>query len=328
MTGKRTEGMRTLTEEVGFTVVDIGARGGAVSDLKAIAPSADYYGFEPDAEECERLNREGALGWKSARFFPVALGGIEGELDINLYAQRGCSSALKVREGVGERFSRGQYYALKEVVRVPATTLDGMVREGRIGPPAFMKIDVQGMETECFAGARQSLGGSLVGIRTEVSFYSVYEGQALWSDVDDMLRPFGFVPMRFLELHEWRRKTMRKWPLLKEGDWPYSRGQMIHADVLYLMEPEYLRDQRIDEPTRMLRLAIAAMCYDQFDHASAACEHPEVRQWVIDRIGLDPMVELRQMSRDRVVGRSIRFTNLLSRIWRRVSSGQKVERGG
>ena len=47
-----------ILKEVGpIGCLDIGARGGVVEDISPLGEAAFVYGFEPDDEECARLNR-------------------------------------------------------------------------------------------------------------------------------------------------------------------------------------------------------------------------------------------------------------------------------
>lgn len=270
----------TLAQKIGLTALDIGARGGVNSDLGELAAATNYVGFEPDAEECKRLNDRGVGGgWKSVKFIPVALAEKEGEFDLNLYSKRGCSSKYTARQDLGKLFARGDFYNLDRVVKVPCQRLDDVLGEVGIEEPAFMKIDVQSMEVEVFNGAPRTLKDSLVGIRTEVSFFPMYEDQPLFAEIDQRLREDGYVPMRWLESHEWRRTTKKKPYSLAEGELPFSRGQLMHADVLYLQQPEQLGSGSPQELRRLVRLGLVAACYQHYDHALAALSLPAVKDF-------------------------------------------------
>lgn len=295
------EPLRRLAHAVGVAALDVGARGGVKQDLLALAEEVDYYAFEPDEEECARLNGAGEQKpWKSVAFIPTAVSGTDGWLDLNLYRQRGCSSALKAEQDLGALFSRGDYYVHDGTVSVPSRRLDTVVTEYSIKHPAFMKIDVQGMEVECFGGAHRILSEDLVGVRTEVSFFPIYRGQPLFAEVDQALRRYGFCPMQWLELHDWRRSTRAKFPRLANGNVPYSRGQMMHGDVLYLLHPECLLDETDAEVRRLVRLGLVACCYDHFDHAYAALARSRVREFCHAVASIDPIQAIETLSEYKV----------------------------
>jgi FkbM family methyltransferase len=286
-----------LAGHIGFTALDVGARGGVNDDLAALAPATHYVGFEPDAEECQRLNRSGISGgWKQVRFLPVALAAAAGEFDLNLYSKRGCSSKYTARQDLGKLFARGDFYKLDRTVRVPCQRLDDVLAAEKIEEPAFMKIDVQSMEVEVFDGAPRTLQEDLAGIRTEVSFFPMYEDQPLFAEVDQRLRKDGFVPMRWLESHEWRRATTKKPWSMADGPLPFSRGQLMHADVLYLLHPEALGHGTPRELRRLVRLGLMAACYQHYDHAHAVFTMPAVREFCMDLWKLDAAAAAERMS--------------------------------
>jgi len=266
--------IRNFFPDLTISALDVGARGGLNSDLCSISPLVDYYGFEPDPDEYKNLVEKDAdeILWRSVKYIPYALYSEERKLTLNLYRQRGCSSVLEADKEKGKQFGRGEYYIQDGRVNLSAKPLDLMIEEYNISNPAYMKIDVQGLEIECFKGARRCLSDNLVAVRTEVSFLPIYKGQPLFAEVDQYLRTFGFVPMRFLEFHEWRRDTKIKYPHFSKKDIPISYGQMIHGDVLYMRSPESYKDNIDIE--NLIRLGLIALCYEHYDQAMAAFSHP------------------------------------------------------
>jgi hypothetical protein len=69
--------------------VDCGARAESENPLVEIFPEGRYIGFEPDEEECRRLN---AAARPNYRFHPVALAGEAGEWPFHVTANPACSS--------------------------------------------------------------------------------------------------------------------------------------------------------------------------------------------------------------------------------------------
>lgn len=310
-----------LAQKVRLSALDIGARRGVGTDLLSLAPAIDFFAFEPDPEECEKMNDHPSVPWKSLTFIPTALGASTGSFDLNLYRQRGCSSRLKARQEVGELFSRGDYYIHDGVVNVPMKKLDDVVQEHNIEYPAFMKIDVQGMECDVFKGGCKTLSDSLVAIRTEVNFFPLYDDLPLFSEVEQALRPYGFIPMRFLEMHEWRRTTKRKLPNLGPMPMPYSQGQMIHGDVLFMLHPEYFSAEDENQIRRLIRLALIAVCYEHFDHAYVIFSRSRIQEYAKDVLNVDPLKILSQCSYE--LSRQTRWFARLSLIDRYVSKLKK-----
>jgi FkbM family methyltransferase len=315
-----------IARYVGLVAIDVGARGGPKHDLDAIAPAVDFYCFEPDEEECTRLNQQGRRGpWKSVTYLPTALAAEQRQFELNLYRKRGCSSGLRARQEVGEIFCRGDYYIHDGVVSMEARRFDDVAAEFLIEKPAFMKIDVQGMEVEVFRGAAEALKNDLVGIRTEVSFFPLYDEQPLFADVDQCLRSFDFYPMRWIETHEWRRLTRTKYPGLSEQVLPASRGQLMHADVLYLAHPEALPHQSEEHLRRLIRLGLVAICYGHIDHADAAFRRPGVSDYIQEKVGVNCLSVLQDASN--ALARSARLQERVRKLGRFMArlSGMSID---
>lgn len=288
-----------LTGSLIVTALDIGARGGVKSDLALIAPVVDYYLFEPDEEEAGALRGKfDQENWHSVTVIVEALGARDEHIILNLYRQRGCSSKFVADRELAKLYLRDDYYFLDGTIDVPVRPLDALVAEGALPPPDFMKIDVQGMEGEVFDGAACALAETLVGVRTEVSFSPLYKGQPLFSGIDSQLRQYGLVPMRWIETHEWRRCTRAKFPQIARGRYPASRGQMMHADVLYLLHPESLESETEGQVERLARLGLVAASYDHYDHAAAAFARPRVSEYIQDKTSVDPVQMLEALSRE------------------------------
>ncbi|MCP1663165.1 FkbM family methyltransferase [Methanocalculus sp. AMF5] len=288
-----------LASQVHLTALDIGARGGPNNDLIDLAPAIDMNCFEPDEEEYARLLQNPKEPWKTIQYIPSAVSSRDETFSLNLYRQRGCSSKYTADVKTAALFNRDDYYIHDGSVNVAAKSLDQLIIDYQINTPAFLKIDVQGMEMDVFAGGTAALTNSIVGIRAEVSLFPMYHGNPLFSEISNFLSLFNFVPMRWLELHEWRRNTKIKWPKTSQGKMLYSRGQMIHGDILFLLHPENLSDTTDDELKRLIRLALISICYEQYDHAYAVFTRDKVRDYIIECAGFDPIHELEALSKQK-----------------------------
>ena len=284
--------------DIPLIVLDIGARGGMKSDLRLVAPVTECYLFEPDVQAFRELRDEPPqTEWRTLHYVNAALGASAETFSLNLYRKRGCSSRYSADAKLGDLFSRGAYYVHEGTAIVPAHPLDELVASGKVPPPHFVKIDVQGMESDVFYGSQKCLQEHIVGLRVEVSFYGIYRDQPLFPEIDQQLRAFGFVPMHWLEFHEWRRCTRQKFPATIEGPIPASRGQMMHADVLYLLHPESLPNVTEEDKKKLVRLALFSACFNQFDHAVAAFSQPGVAEFVKEKTKLEPIEVLAPLSR-------------------------------
>jgi len=299
------EDLGRVLAEVPMTCLDVGARGGFTTDLLPLAWVVDAYGFEPDAEECERLDRaavEQPGPWRSLRFVPTALSGSGGNRTLYLTRRRGTSSMLKVNPGAGEKFSRGDYYVVEGQVEVPTMPLDEAAAAYRFTDAVYMKIDIEGMELEVFRAAPKLMSG-LLALRVEIGFLLCREGQPGFHDIEAYLREYGFAPMGFAEQHHWRRSTRLKHPKLSRGPIPYSRGQLAHGDMVYFRDPDSMPDDSPEAITRLLQMAFLAMTYEYVDHAAYILGRPAVVAHLASAYdGLDVEAELGTVSRTLLSG--------------------------
>lgn len=129
-------------------VVDVGANLGL--SLFALAPhAARALAVEASPRTAQALARTIALNrLAQVQVAAVALAAAPGELAFRASAHSAGSHLLSP-ETLGE--DEG------EVLRVPVTTLDALVAEHALPRVDFIKIDVEGHETEVLDGARQTL---------------------------------------------------------------------------------------------------------------------------------------------------------------------------
>ena len=289
---------RALAERP-FVALDIGARRGFIADLLPIAAAVDAIGFEPDEGECDRLNRETqrAKGpWRSLRFIAAALAGEAGRRELHLTRHGGTSSMLAAIPGIGARYMRDDYFAVEQTVTVDTLTLDDTLARFGIGNPAYIKVDVEGMEKEIFEGAPRMLDHVLA-VRAEVAFMRTRHDQPLHHEIDALLQDHGLLLYGFVEQHEWRRTTRRKHPLAGERSLPFSRGRLVHGDAIYLRDVETMDQSGEAAIDRMVQLAALALCYDFVDEAAAILRRGPIAE-ALGRDGDFPLEQtLKTMSR-------------------------------
>jgi FkbM family methyltransferase len=305
-------GFARVLSDLSLKSLDIGARGGFLADLLPLARSIDAIGFEPDVEECDRLNaavRSQGSPWRSLVFLPIALGRADESRTLHLYRERGCSSLLEADVDLARQYTREDYFILDGTVPVRTVPLDAAAAHHGFQDAVFMKIDIQGAEHEVFASGSRLLSESLLALRVEVEFEKQYRFQALFSDIDALLRSHGMVPMDFISLSEWRRSTKVKYPELKAGPIPYSRGQLIHGDVLYFKDPARIDGASESAVLTQIKAAFLALVYAQVDHAAFLLGKDPVRKYLEARHAIDVMESLDNVSRH--LGRA----NRNERLW-------------
>lgn len=190
-------------------------------------------GFEPNAQECSRLNEQpifsGSGSSCTTKFLPYALGdGSSGQ--FRLCSAPMTSSMLEPNTPLLRRFIQ-----LEEVCTVVSRTptetkrLDDLLPE-LFGSIDYLKLDVQGYELAVLQGAETALRDVLV-VHTEVEFVELYEKQPLFAEVDQFLRRAGFVFHRFCEI---QGRPMKPLHFLSDPLAPIS--QQLWADAVYVRD--------------------------------------------------------------------------------------------
>ncbi len=302
---------RLLNAVAPLRILDIGARGGPTADLRDLGAAVDVLGFEPDPAEYARLTEHyaqpGATYYGRVQFFPVALGRPDRCRTMYLTSRRGSSTMLKPIVEVAAAFDRPQFMVTEATRTLETVALDAFVQDAGISAIDFMKMDVEGLELEILETARELLSTTLHVLRTEVAYIATREGQPTAAQIDIFLRDFGFEPLDLLELHHWRALSRRhplKWD--RHAKLPFSRGQLIHGDVLYVRSLTRLQQRPVVE---RVRAAFVLLAYGFADYAYLLLSHADVQRECVEPLGLDLLKEMRIASRS--LARRYRWDRLM-----------------
>jgi len=196
-------------------VLDIGANTGQfATGLRKAGYSETMISFEPMfAEHATLLTMSKKdIKWKVAP--RMAIGDIDGSVEINIAANSGSSSILPMldlhKEAAPESIYKG-----KDIVDI--SKLDTVVNQ-LIEPDAkniFLKMDVQGYEWQVLAGAEKMID-KVVGILCECSFSQLYAGEAHWTNLIEKIEAKGF----------------EVWGVLP-GFFDPRTGRLLQADFLF-----------------------------------------------------------------------------------------------
>jgi FkbM family methyltransferase len=171
------------------TVIDVGGYIGAFSfAIRQMLPETQLYTFEPLLENYQTLVKN-HCGDGHLRAFNTALGERRGEVDFWRSDFAPSSSALPMGELHRQAFP---HTAGLTKVTVPIARLDDFLTMMTLEGTVLLKIDVQGYEAAVLRGAVETLK-QVDCILTEVSFRSLYEGQATFDQLNNLLHEHGFV---------------------------------------------------------------------------------------------------------------------------------------
>ncbi len=261
------------------TVIDVGARFGAQGVWWRVPPLTKLVGFEPDAEECTRLN---AAANERERFVPLGLGKRGGTGSLFRTAVPGCSSLYPPLEELCERYPDLACIRKQSTQKVKLVTLDKWAAQDRTDDVCFMKLDTQGSELDILMGAERMLTTCL-GLEVEVEFNPIYEGQPLFSDVDRFLRERGFVLWRLNHLCHYAEQPSGIVP--GEDDPVYGGyrvshktgvGRLYWADAVYFKD--YAQFAASESSVRQL-LLLASLLHAAGDPSAALACLRRVLEW-------------------------------------------------
>lgn len=198
---------RAVCDQLGkggrFTLLDIGARDPLSQPFWASLDEdkVRFYGFEPDVEECDRINAEYADGPLDFTCYPIGLWSEKKNVPFYFCRSEPENSSMYpinfnyydrwqvIDDGVQRTL--GERMRPVDEVMLPVDTLDNWKQDNRIGDVDFAKLDTQGGELEILKGG-WTVGESLLGMIVEAAFVESYAGRPLFADLNAILREKGF----------------------------------------------------------------------------------------------------------------------------------------
>jgi FkbM family methyltransferase len=165
-------------------VFDIGASDGSWTRWAlTLWPEARFVCFEPLAERRASLDALAAEHPGRISIQPVGVGDADGDL------------SLGVTETLWE--SSFAYPGLTQRT-VPVRRLDGLLAQGAIPRPSFMKIDVQGFERRVFAGGADATR-YVDFVLMECPFFAFCDEMRTLDQTIAFMSERGFVPYEFVD---------------------------------------------------------------------------------------------------------------------------------
>jgi FkbM family methyltransferase len=214
--------------------VDIGARGGVHPLVEPLAGVTAVLGFEPDTEECARLNADVDIKktWSAFHVEPIALAADDRIANIHLLSAPTNHSLLRPNLNFTDRYKMVKWREVG-VSELKTTSLDKVLFGSRSEEDywgEFLKLDTQGTEYEILKGAVRTLRERTVAIFCEVEFFQVMERQKLFSDVEILLRELGFAFYGFATVGSRSCKLLDK--RVEAG-----RERLFYADAVFFKDP-------------------------------------------------------------------------------------------
>jgi FkbM family methyltransferase len=216
-----------FSEDLQISILDIGASNNdAPPPYQPLvdAGKAKIIGFEPNEEECIKLNQEYG---KPHQFFPHFVGdGQPATFHETNWLLTG--SLFEPNSPLLEKFQNLAELVTPVATHPVSTTKVDDIDE--ITDVDFFKIDIQGGELAVFQNALKVLSGTLL-IQTEVEFLELYKGQPMFADVDIFLRTQGF---QFHTFDGFGRRAFK--PLVINDNINQGLRQDLWSDAIYVRD--------------------------------------------------------------------------------------------
>ncbi len=240
-------GQALKSNPLGF--IDVGARGGAHDIVDPIAGLTAVLGFEPDLAECDRLMKIPEVYSPWANFFlePVAVLDKIADAELHLLSANTNHSLLPPNKEYVDRYRMDKWREVgKETLKT--NLIDHVIYSEKFKDylfGEFIKLDTQGTEYEVLKGADRMLSERTVALVVEVAFCELYQGQKLFSDVELLLRAYGFSFYGFSKIHGRSCKLLNKKVNI-------TAERAFYADAIFFKDPlpgasnrKYLSDRGI-----------------------------------------------------------------------------------
>lgn len=224
-----------------FYLFDTGSRGGVPARWHQLAKEIHVVGFEPDQEECDRLNGLAAsTPFLSERHYPVALSGQDGVRRFYKARSPALSGFHKPIKETFERFSGDPDRAdILDSTMMHVRSLTSFCTENKIWP-TFLKLDVQGAEFDIISTLHKM--DEILGIEIELQVLPLYGGSFTnFTQPAAFLQISGFEPWWFKPIY-----------------WVADHGghtRISHFDALYINK----RSKAMDDP----RMELVLRAYDE-----------------------------------------------------------------
>jgi FkbM family methyltransferase len=220
-------------------------------------------GFEPDIEECERLN---AVTYQTRTYLPKALWNKEGEIGVHIGACPSASSVYPPNPEFLRKYEQPVWEprVTAKYVSVECTTID-RVLETDGSDCDFLKLDIHSAEYEALQGALASLKTKIFAVLVESWSAEYHKGQRLTGDILTLMNELGFSFFDLGIAAGGRRRFASTLNL-------YGKQQIHGLDLLFFKEPAVFATHP-NPVVKLIKAAAIAELYGFPDYAIEILRH-------------------------------------------------------
>lgn len=252
-----------MNNSIKTRVLDGGGRYGLHPTWKSFSGELEYYLFEPDQQESERLKEKYARRSDEIFIFNNALLNNEGKTFINYFRNRAMSSMCNrnpvVSQYQGEREFEPEIVDSQEV---DVITIDSFCRNNNVDLD-FLKLDTEGSEFLILQGAEEQIAKDVLGICCEVAFDRIFEGMAMFSEIHEWMINRGFFLLNLT--YDGRGDYSNEFVNLKTGKY----GILTNCDAVWLKRCDHLFETSNSD---QMQVAAKVFKYAAFCMANSATD--------------------------------------------------------
>lgn len=239
--------------------VDIGCSGNLNSKWAGLFPFLSYTGFDPNAEECERLGKL-ETPYQTCRYLPIAIAGESGPQTLYKTQSLFCYSLLRPRHEFLKRFDIADLLEETGTETVQCTTLDALAERDNLRAD-IIKVDAQGLDLHILKAGEKLLTNAFC-IETENAFVPLYVQEPTFSEMDEFMRDRGF----FLFDISTHHRIARKNPLADRG-----KHQPLWCEALWLYD--HIGQARVPTREQALKCLVICKALEFFDFGVELSDH-------------------------------------------------------
>lgn len=218
-----------------INIVDVGARYGIHPNFLDLKDIANFFLFEIDKEECQRLKKKYNKN-KNIKIFNQGIFSKKTILDFYIRNHNALNSLYNINKFFfKENHYKKKEFEKKKIINIKVDSLDSFFKK----KIHILKLDVEGAELEVLKGAKNQLEKNCIGIRSEVTFSPVYKNAPLFSEINDFLLKKNFELINF----DYTGKGS------KYGKYAYNSkyGKLITTDAIWLKKNFDFKKKNIDK---------------------------------------------------------------------------------
>lgn len=267
-----------------ITIIDIGSRGGFEKRWDIYNTQAKIIGFEPDTNECERLNKSAKL---NTVHHPVALSRRKCRRTFYIAEHSAASGFYRPYTRYLSRLPEMANREIKDTIITNTIDLDSFLSENGISAVDFIKIDTEGSEMDIVLGAQRILKSSVLGLSLELMFNKQREGEPLFSEADLILRSLGF-ELYDLPVFRSARRVLSP-HMFSDNAGPTNKGQITWTQAVYFRDGfDEIKFGDLIEKWDPIRILKMASLFELFNLEDCALELLDLCRTALSEAGFDP----------------------------------------